>query len=586
MATYSRTLSGLAPGEDYIIRVRSISKVGVLSDWSDSIRITPPAVSGPNYGIPGEVANVSVTPGMRILYLNFDANTESGLTGYNIHVSDTASFTADATNLIKTIAPTTFTAVEKYYDTTATTIKDMVSSTVAAPTTYYIKIYAVSIGGISPTATEVSGSPGQVDENTVAGMSIDKLQVGDLKVAMGLTSGVIQTAATGTRFTIDGNNIKGYRSDNSVWYDLNRVAETLTVGANGFNTDTSGNIWSGNASFGSAPFSVSSVGNMVAGTVTAQGNITLSGSGAFRTAASGNRVEITNNPITYLSGTQHGMTGYTGFSTETVEGSITVGGYSSLGREYGVVLLRTPKMGHDTADLTLSTNDVSGTNTASFNCPLTADYMMVRGGLGGSMGEYYFASGVTSYVGMNSSLGFSVAQSGTEHLRVDTAGTAWTSANLNIIGRTLWFGGSMGVSSNDYIQYSTASSLFSAVVNGVTAQTIDQYRTTVDLAGYDGGLAIGRVWLGYEGVKTASMTYGAEYMIMSNGTHTYVSGGTGGSTYIRAGANSATGQIQLDGTWAHIDKPAFSNLPTATSSDFRLYVTSSGEVRKRSTAGL
>jgi len=393
MATYSRTLSGLAPGEDYIIRVRSISQVGVLSDWSDSIRITPPAVSGPNYGIPGAVANISVTPGMRILYLNFDANTENGLTGYNIHVSDTASFTADATNFIKTIAPTTFTAVEKYYDTTATVIKDMVSSTTAAPTTYYIKIYAVSIGGISPTATEVSGSPGQVDENTIAEMSIDKLRAGDLTVAMGLTSGVIQTAATGTRFTIDSNNIKGYRSDNSVWYDLNRGTETLTVGANGFNADTSGNIWSGSSVYGSAPFRVSSGGAVTATNLALNGGSININSGVFQVSSAGaltaSSVTITGGDLNIGAGTFHvdSLGNLTTSSVTITGGSLSINGGVFQVSSAGAVTA-------SNVDITGGTLNIGANFSVSNAGVVTASGASITGVINATSGT--FSGGITS----------------------------------------------------------------------------------------------------------------------------------------------------------------------------------------------
>ena len=71
--------------------------------------------------------------------------------------------------------------------------------------------------------------------------------------------------------------------------------------------------------------------------------------------------------------------------------------------------------------------------------------------------------------------------------------------------------------------------------------------------GADGGIVLGRAYGGYVGLRTAGMAEdsGDEYIIMSNGQHTFISagGGTGnaeGDVYIRAGGNDSSCQIFLD----------------------------------------
>ena len=71
--------------------------------------------------------------------------------------------------------------------------------------------------------------------------------------------------------------------------------------------------------------------------------------------------------------------------------------------------------------------------------------------------------------------------------------------------------------------------------------------------GADGGIVLGRAFGGYVGLRTAGMAEdsGDEYIIMSNGNHTFISagGGTGnteGDVYIRAGGNDSSCQIFLD----------------------------------------
>jgi len=179
-----------------------------------------------------------VIPGVKLLYLSFNANTEAGLVGYDIYASNTNGFTADSTTYVKTIAPTDLTAVEVfgYNDAATPGLFPMETGT-----TYYIKLYArTNSGDVSALATEVSGTPGQLGDNAIEALAIDKLLAGDLQVAMGFTvGGQIQTASSGQRFVIDGNNLKGYRNDGTteeeaegaVWFDIDVPSETLTFTA-------------------------------------------------------------------------------------------------------------------------------------------------------------------------------------------------------------------------------------------------------------------------------------------------------------------------------------------------------------------
>ena len=99
--------------------------------------------------------------------------------------------------------------------------------------------------------------------------------------------------------------------------------------------------------------------------------------------------------------------------------------------------------------------------------------------------------------------------------------------------------------------------------------------------GADGGIVLGRAFGGYVGLRTANMAEdsGDEYVIMSNGQHTFISagGGTGnteGDVYIRAGGNDSSCQIFLDtseneikmtGTVINSTVPAFRAYKSGTS---------------------
>lgn len=79
-------------------------------------------------------------------------------------------------------------------------------------------------------------------------------------------------------------------------------------GASSFNVDASGNMWLGNASFASAPFRVSAAGDVTASSVTITGASVISGpTGYFKTATSGDRVEIEGSTATFFSTTSSGL---------------------------------------------------------------------------------------------------------------------------------------------------------------------------------------------------------------------------------------------------------------------------------------
>lgn len=126
------------------------------------------------------------------------------------------------------------------------------------------------------------------------------------------------TGATG--WTINGD---GSAEFNNVTVRGTLIAGKIdipdTTTAASFHVDATGRMWSGaNASnFATAPFSVDASGNVSTTTVTAAGNITLTGSGAFRTAASGIRIEMT-------SAADDRINFYTGNVNETFPGRITV----------------------------------------------------------------------------------------------------------------------------------------------------------------------------------------------------------------------------------------------------------------------
>ena len=101
--------------------------------------------------------------------------------------------------------------------------------------------------------------------------------------------------------------------------------------------------------------------------------------------------------------------------------------------------------------------------------------------------------------------------------------------------------------------WTTTPTVTGLTVNGDTSST---GHFTAQSGGADGGIVLGQTYAtDYVGLRTAGMGEASanEYVIMSNGTTTFISAGTGGDVYIRAGANSSSCQIVLDSDQDDID---------------------------------
>jgi hypothetical protein len=127
-----------------------------------------------------------------------------------------------------------------------------------------------------------------------------------------------------------------------------------------------------------------------------------------------------------------------------------------------------------------------------------------------------------------------------------TATTAGSAPAGTLTGSTL----ASGVTASSLTSVGTLTSL------GLSGDTTSTGHFTAQSGGADGGIVLGQTYAtDYVGLRTAGMGEASanEYVIMSNGTTTFISGGTGGDVYIRAGANSSSCQIVLDSDQNDID---------------------------------
>ena len=89
----------------------------------------------------------------------------------------------------------------------------------------------------------------------------------------------------------------------------------------------------------------------------------------------------------------------------------------------------------------------------------------------------------------------------------------------------------------------------------VAGNTTSTGHFTANSGGADGGIVLGQALSSsYVGLRTANMseTSGDEYILISSGSHTFISAGTDGDVYIRGGGNDSSCQILLDTSEDHI----------------------------------
>ena len=86
---------GLIPGVQYSVQVKAVDKWGNESAFCTAEDKTTTADSTP----PAVPTGLSVTAGFKNVMINFTANSEADLAGYEIHVSTVNGFTPDATTL-------------------------------------------------------------------------------------------------------------------------------------------------------------------------------------------------------------------------------------------------------------------------------------------------------------------------------------------------------------------------------------------------------------------------------------------------------------------------------------------------------
>jgi hypothetical protein len=417
---------------------------------------------------------------------------------------------------------------------------------------------------------------------------IDEEFIGSLTAAK-ITTGTIGAA----EITLNGANsiIKssGYDPGVAGWkitglgdaeFNELTVRTALDIGGSdtsSFHVDIDGNLWLGASTYGSAPFTISNTGNVnVGGTdassfhIDKDGNI-WSGAATFNTATNpfyvtaAGAIKATSGRIgpVLISNSSMNSQGSSPYlnSNNNYYGLDNFGDiyiYSNPGSDVGGPHVN---QFHSTA-LVGEYIQIKKTSTSAFSDNL---YEARIGDTSGTYAEVVVQNtGTPNYAAMysngnmtatgNLTIGSYIAVGGTG---ITDAGSVSANGWFRSTGVTGWYnqtyGGGIFMEDSTWVRVYNGKNFYCPAT--IRAENV------VQVAGIDGGLSM-RSWTAnanYMSLATTNMS-ASEYCVLSDGTNTFLSGGTGGVTYIRAGNNDTNGQIAVSSGSVQVDGIIISGL--------------------------
>ena len=400
-----------------------------------------------------------------------------------------------------------------------------------------------------------------------------------------------------------------------------RISNTGNVDVGGtdassFHIDNTGNIWSGAGTYSTAPFKVSNAGELTATSVTITnpivttpaitgGSITGATLDIGGLDASSFHVDANGN-IWSGAGTYNPSTNLT-FTGAAVPFYVTAAGaIKATSGRIGPVLISSSSMNSQGSSPYLNSNNNYYALDNFGDIYVYSNPGTDVGGphIAGGVQQYHVTAVVGEYIEVrkSSTSAFSDALVGAR--MGDVAGTGFTEFSLTKASATNFMAtseGNVGLSGN-----LTAGGYIAAGGTGITdagsVSTNNWFRSTgvtgwynqtygggifmqdttwvrvyngknfycpetiraenvVQVAGIDGGLSM-RSWTAsanYMSLATTNMS-ASEYCVLSDGTNTFLSGGAGGVTYIRAGNNDTNGQIAVSSGSVTVDSIIVSGL--------------------------
>lgn len=264
-----------APAGTYIVAAYAVSKAGTKSAVNSPVTKTVTSnVPTPQNSVTPSTPTVSQVLGAIQLSWNGKTSTGGdqpyGFDAAKVYVGTSSSFTPSSSNQVDTL---NFANGQNTLNIGVGTLVDGVALDYGID--YYVKI-ATTNGTDTSTAVSASGNPvriGQVTSGDIVTIKADKIETGVLSAGAKITAG----AAGGKRVELSGTGdtpFAIYGTGGTKIFDYNSSSDRLTIVGDGsfsgnlsigssnsiFKAEPSTGIWLGNASYSSAPFSVSTNG--------------------------------------------------------------------------------------------------------------------------------------------------------------------------------------------------------------------------------------------------------------------------------------------------------------------------------------
>lgn len=263
----SHRFNGLNSGDTYYIQGRTLSILGRASGWANASPY--PITAATDSTAPAQVTGTAAAVGIQSFMLSWSDNTEADLAGYQIQADTVSSFASPD--------------VDKKVTATVVTIDGLNTDTL-----YYFRVRAYDHAGNNGTwSATFSATTNLIESAWIVELTADKIKAGTigtevLKLSNSTASRV--ESFDGTSLVLRGNGTADFTS-----IAISGGTLDIGTGATSAHIDSTGNLWIGATTFGSAPLRASNSGAVVAENITA--------TGSFATGASGDYISMTGQSI-------------------------------------------------------------------------------------------------------------------------------------------------------------------------------------------------------------------------------------------------------------------------------------------------
>ncbi|GAA3027192.1 fibronectin type III domain-containing protein [Streptosporangium longisporum] len=363
-------IGDLSPGVAYDFQIRAIDMSGNAGEWS----VTETATAHPDTIPPSTPAAPVVAGSSLALQVRHELgkatggthNLELDLSHLEIHVGDTAGFSADETTLKGQMAATAGMMQAE--------IAAVGTVEVAETTTRWVRVIAVDMAGNRSAASAAASATALlVDSAHISDLTVSKVTAGTIS-SNWLIGASIRTASSGQRVELNATGLHGYNGGGIELVSLlNDGSFTLRTAASGARIEL-------DATTGFRAFNSSSAQTV---------SITPNGTFTLQTAASGSRVVLDAAGIrAYSSGTTETVNIEAASGTATLTGEVRS---AAAGRRIVV----NP---HGSTDPQIKFYPSSGTNETTISAPPSfsneAELRIRTGvGLNSRRGELFLGSG-------------------------------------------------------------------------------------------------------------------------------------------------------------------------------------------------